>query len=92
MENSTWIKRSYTKKPPADAEIISSEIVLMVKMDSVRETASHKARLVVVEILQNNESDYASLFANVSCIELVQLILSVAAAKGFSVLRYIEMY
>lgn len=84
MNNGTW-KETLRTGLPSDATILPSGIIPMIKQDEKGNISKYKAHLVVRGNFQEKYGNYAAFYAPVACVELVWLMLSVAASKRYRI-------
>ena len=80
-ENETW----QLVDPPPGCRPISLKWVYKVKRDELGAIVKHKARLVARGFVQREGIDFEEVFAPVTHMELVRLLLALVAAKDWSV-------
>ncbi|WVZ58997.1 hypothetical protein U9M48_009207 [Paspalum notatum var. saurae] len=80
-ENGTW----ELVKPPPSCRPIGLKWVYKVKRDERGEVVRHKARLVAHGFVLREGVDFNEVFAPVARMELVRLLLALAATRGWNV-------
>ena len=80
-ENETW----QLIDPPLGCHPISLKCVYKVKRDELSAIIKHKACLVARGFIQREGIDFEEVFALVARMELVRLLLALAAAKNWRV-------
>jgi hypothetical protein len=80
-ENDTW---SLIDLPPG-RKLIGAKWVFKVKRDEHGAVSKHKARLVVKVYAQRYSIDYDKVFAPVAQLDLVRLLITLAAHEGWEV-------
>lgn len=81
-KNGTW---EVHDNPPKGVKALPSGIILKIKRDEHSDPARFKARLVARGNFQSELEIEIDLYAPVACIEMVRLILSVAAYLGYDI-------
>lgn len=71
--------------PPTNFLLLPLVVILKLKRDSQVRPARFKGRLEARGNLQSDFVDYAELCAPVACIELVRVLLCVAASKNWAI-------
>ena len=80
-ENKTW----QLVDPPPGCRPISLKWVYKVKRDGLSTIVKHKARLIARGFVQREGIDFEKVFAPVTCMESVHLLLALAVAKDWRV-------
>ena len=81
MENNTWT----LVEPPTDRKIMTSRWVWTVKYNGDGEIDRYKARLVIRGFMQEYGIDYNEIFAPVIRMEVLRLLLTIAALMDYEV-------
>lgn len=80
-DNKTWRLENL----PAGQRPIGLKWIFKAKKNAQGEIVEHKARLVAKGYVQQQGIDFEEVFAPVACMEMVRLMLSLAAREGFEV-------
>ncbi|GMF40623.1 unnamed protein product [Phytophthora fragariaefolia] len=80
-DNETWV----LVPRPKGRNVLKNGWVYVIKYKSDRSVGRVKARLVIIGFLQKNGIDYTEIFAPVVCMEILRLLLAVAAAMDWEV-------